>query len=134
VKTVDRLTKYIEVKRFVVAVFERSIGVANGYIGKQRKKKGSIGSDILERIAETYPDLNLIWLITGKGAMITKPPVTTKEDEKANMLVEEEQALYKKKTELADDMKEKMDDVNKKFAEMLAIEGIKKKGGRRKKS
>jgi len=29
-----------------------------------------VGSDILERIHQTYPDLSLIWLITGKGDMI----------------------------------------------------------------
>jgi hypothetical protein len=94
VKTVERLSLYLRHKKISVAAFERSCEIANGYFGKQFRKKGSIGSDILERVAEVYPDLSLNWLIAGKGAMITTPPVTTREDKEANMKVEEEQAAY----------------------------------------
>ena len=50
--------------------FDMSIGVGNGYTSKQSKSGASVGSDVLERIIDTYPDLNPLWLITGKGAMI----------------------------------------------------------------
>jgi hypothetical protein len=48
--------------------------LSNGYLGKQLKGKGAVGSDILERIKENYTDLSLIWLVTGKGAMLLSPP------------------------------------------------------------
>ncbi|EDP98167.1 hypothetical protein KAOT1_13157 [Kordia algicida OT-1] len=47
-----------------------SIKVGNGYTSKQSKSNASIGSDVLERIIDTYPELNPLWLITGKGDMI----------------------------------------------------------------
>lgn len=34
------------------------------------KGKGSIGSEILEKITSQYIDLSLIWLLTGKGRML----------------------------------------------------------------
>lgn len=49
--------------------FDISIKVGNGYTSKQSKSGASIGSDVLERIIDTYPDLNPLWLITGKGDM-----------------------------------------------------------------
>jgi len=127
VKAINRLDKYLETKKIKPLEFERRCKISNGYFARQLKKGGSIGSDILERIAEGYPELNLIWLITGKGAMITAPPITTKEDEKSNMMVEEQQAKYERKTQLAHD-------IQKKVTEMLAIDGIKTKGERKKKS
>lgn len=50
--------------------FEKTCGLSNGYLGKQVKGGGSVGSDVLERIHQSYPDLSLIWLISGKGEML----------------------------------------------------------------
>jgi hypothetical protein len=126
VKTVDRLDKYLQIKEISPSVFERTCDLSNGYFARQLNVSGSIGSDILEKIAEAYPDLNIAWLITGKGAMITKPPTTTRDDEQANLLLEEEQAEYKKKIGLIDDAKKILDQIS-------AIESKKKEKGRRKK-
>ena len=71
-RIIDRLVKYLESKRITAYSFERTCQVANGYLKKQQKGKGSIGSDILERIHRVYPDLNLLWLIAGEGEM-TEP-------------------------------------------------------------
>ncbi|MBC8753188.1 hypothetical protein H2O64_00805 [Kordia sp. YSTF-M3] len=49
--------------------FDISIKVGNGYTSKQSKSNASVGSDVLERIIDTYPELNPLWLITGKGDM-----------------------------------------------------------------
>ena len=51
-------------------MFDKSISVGNGYTSKQSKSKASVGSDVLERIIDTYPDLNPMWLLTGEGDMI----------------------------------------------------------------
>ena len=50
---------------------ERACGIANGYLNKQTKGKGTIGSEIIERITEKYSDLNVTWLLTGKGQMLS---------------------------------------------------------------
>jgi hypothetical protein len=37
-----------------------------------KKNHASIGSDVIETILRTYPQLNLVWLMTGEGEMIKK--------------------------------------------------------------
>ena len=69
-RIIDRLLYYLAVKKITAYSFERNCKVANGYLKKQHKGKGSIGSDILERIHENYFDINLVWLITGEGDML----------------------------------------------------------------
>ena len=72
-KIIHRLQKYIDYKEVSLNSFDKSIGAANGYIGKQIKNEASIGSDLLEKIISTYSDLNLNWLITGEGLMLKGP-------------------------------------------------------------
>ncbi len=73
-RIIDRLTKYLEYKKITAYSFERNCKVANGYLSKQRKGKGTIGSDILERIYQNYSDLNLTWLLAGEEDMLLKIP------------------------------------------------------------
>ncbi len=69
-RIIDRLMAYLRARGISAYSFERSCAVANGYLRKQEKGKGSIGSDILERIIVQYRDLNLNWLLSGKGEML----------------------------------------------------------------
>ncbi|WP_430908841.1 hypothetical protein [Maribacter sp. 2-571] len=50
--------------------FDLSIGASNGYTLRMRKNNASIGSDVIENIVKIYPQLNLVWLITGEGEML----------------------------------------------------------------
>ncbi len=50
--------------------FDISIGASNGYILRMQKNKASIGSDVIENILRTYPQLNVVWLLTGEGVML----------------------------------------------------------------
>lgn len=69
-KIIDRIITFIKHKNMSMRAFDISIKVGNGYTSKQSKSNASIGSDVLERIIETYPELNPLWLITGEGDMI----------------------------------------------------------------
>jgi transcriptional regulator with XRE-family HTH domain len=69
-RIIDRLLQYLAEKKITAYSFERNCKVANGYLKKQQKGKGSVGSDILERIYKNYLDLSLIWLISGEGEML----------------------------------------------------------------
>lgn len=73
-KLINRLESYIKYKELSLNAFDKSIGAANGYIGKQIKADGSIGSDAIEKISSIYTDLNLHWLVTGAGSMIVGEP------------------------------------------------------------
>ena len=69
-KVAERLYYFIKHNKLSLSDFDKSIGTANGYIGKQIKKNGSIGSHIIENIIATYPSLNVVWLLTGNESMI----------------------------------------------------------------
>lgn len=68
-KIIDRILIFIKHKNLSMRAFDKSISVGNGYTSKQSKSKASVGSDVLERIIGTYPDLNPLWLLTGDGKM-----------------------------------------------------------------
>jgi len=68
----NRIKRFINAKNISFSEFDKSIGTANGYIGKQIKSRGSVGSHIIEKIISTYPNLNVHWLMTGSGDMFYK--------------------------------------------------------------
>lgn len=49
---------------------EDKLEVSKGYITKTLTKKSAMGSDLLERIMRLFPQLNIVWLLTGEGDMI----------------------------------------------------------------
>ena len=57
-----------------VRKFEESCGIANGTIGSIKEQGPT--TQALSKIADTYPELDLNWLIRGKGTMFL-----TKEDQ-----------------------------------------------------
>jgi hypothetical protein len=63
---IDRLLKFIDLNCKSVNAFHQSIGVSNGYVTQVKQ----IGSDIIEKIANVYPTLDIEWLITGNGNML----------------------------------------------------------------
>ena len=72
-KIIERIVIFIKHKNLSMRAFDMSIGVGNGYTSKQAKTKASVGSDVLERIIEEYPELSPLWLLTGQGSMIIDP-------------------------------------------------------------
>jgi hypothetical protein len=70
----ERLIQYIEYKHLTIHKFEMSVGMANATISNGLKKGGSLNSSRLKVILDTYPDLSLDWLLTGKGNMLRRVP------------------------------------------------------------
>lgn len=91
-RLIDRLQSYLQYSHISAYAFEHQCGLSNGYLGKQLKGKGSVGSDILERIREHYTDLSLHWLLTGKGTMLLVP--LNGEPERQSLELNEQQQLY----------------------------------------
>lgn len=69
-RSIDRLFEYLKHINISAYNFEKTCSIANGYLKKQTRGKGTIGSEILEKISAQYPDLSLTWLITGKEKML----------------------------------------------------------------
>ncbi len=66
---IERLFEYIEFRGMKHTPIERELGLSNGYLGKMLKRKGSIGDEVLQKIFSFFPNLNMIWLLSGKGDM-----------------------------------------------------------------
>jgi hypothetical protein len=69
-KTIDRLMQFIKYSGLSARQFDLSIGASNGYTLRMSKNRASIGSDVIENILRTYPDLNVVWLLTGEDPML----------------------------------------------------------------
>lgn len=65
----ERVGQYLEKKGISYYAFENSLGASRGSISKAVKEGKSIGSNVLETIMNTYPDINPNWLLTGQGEM-----------------------------------------------------------------
>ena len=69
-KPIERIEIFIHFKKISPHAFEKKIKLSNGYFAKQLKHLGSVGSDILIRIHQTYTDLDILWVLTGEGQML----------------------------------------------------------------
>lgn len=69
-KIVDRIKLFIESRNISLRSFDESVGMSKGYMSRQIKSHASVGGDVLERIIDTYPELNPIWLLKGEGEML----------------------------------------------------------------
>lgn len=69
-KPIERIAVFLHFKSISPHSFERNIHLSNGYYAKQLKNLGSVGSDILIKIHDYFPDLNILWVLTGEGQMI----------------------------------------------------------------
>lgn len=98
-RLIERLQEYLSYSKITAYAFEHSCGLSNGYLGKQLKGKGSVGSEILERIKAQYTDLSLVWLVTGKGQMLLPGPAARGQSKQPDV-EEEERVLYASKDEV----------------------------------
>lgn len=55
--------------------FERMCGLSNNYIyNTHYNTKNNVGVETVRKIHETFPQLNVTWMVMGKGSMITSTP------------------------------------------------------------
>lgn len=66
----ERLRYFLRVSNITHEEFGKNIGVSTAYVSSMRK---GIQPDKLTRIQECYPDLNIEWLVTGRGNMLNTP-------------------------------------------------------------
>ena len=69
-KAITRLYEYFKYKDIRPTPFEKELGLGNGYFSLQYRREADIGSSILEKIIEVCRDLDVEWLISGRGTMI----------------------------------------------------------------
>ena len=69
-KPIERIQIFMHFKKISPHAFEQKIDLSNGYFSKQLKNLGSVGSDILIKIYLAYPELDILWVLTGEGQML----------------------------------------------------------------
>ncbi len=65
--TKERLIQFIKYKEISKRRFCQTIGVSGSYVSNINK---SIQPDKIKSIALNFPDLNIVWLLTGIGEML----------------------------------------------------------------
>lgn len=76
---IERIRLIIKAKNLSVSAFEKSINASDGMIRRALNNKTDIQSKWFAVISDNYPDINIEWLITGKGTMLklATEPITT---------------------------------------------------------
>lgn len=69
-KAIERLYEYIDFKGYKPTKLEKEIGLSSGYLSVQKKRKADMGETVVNKINDYCHDLNIEWLLTGKGEML----------------------------------------------------------------
>lgn len=88
----DRVKQFIDFKHITVNKFCKNNLLSNSFFNNS----SAIGSDKLLNIFNNHPDLNMDWVITGRGEMIFKRV----EEQHLSMVAEPEQELITKEVAL----------------------------------
>lgn len=72
-KAIERLYEYLESRGIKPGTFEKQIHLSQGYLGKMYRRKADMGEGIILQIIENCPEIDLLWLMTGKGEMTQEP-------------------------------------------------------------
>lgn len=67
---IERIAIFIDSLRISVRAFEQQISASNGLIRKAITNSTDIQSKWLAAIADNYPQLDMNWLLTGRGSML----------------------------------------------------------------
>lgn len=65
-RPIDRLEKWLQERNIGNYPFEQKLKLANGYVNSQKRGKGTINSEVLVKILNHYPEMDIIYLLTGE--------------------------------------------------------------------
>lgn len=65
----DRIIKFLTAENISKAEFAQTLGIGKPNVSHFTSGRSKPSCDVLAKIIEHYPSLNLQWLITGKGKM-----------------------------------------------------------------
>lgn len=134
-----RIKELIDIKKLNISSFEKKIGVGNNSIGTIIKRNSNVSGDILSKILTTFNDVNIEYLLTGKGKILhneylqkEEPLQTVKEPQQEYFekgtnydLLKQQNELYKKNAELykeqAEIYKEKYENCEKEKKSIIDI-------------
>lgn len=66
----ERLRQFIEYLGLTTRQFEQKISASDGQIAKFLRQNTTIQSNTIAKIKESFPELSLDWLVSGRGEML----------------------------------------------------------------
>lgn len=94
---IERLKLFIENQGISISAFEQRISASDGMIRRAIKNNTDIQSKWLFEMSDNFPDLNLEWLITGKGSMLKSDSgntVNISEEKLISNFIKEGKVMY----------------------------------------
>lgn len=79
VNSVQRFKDFLNSKGIKNAQAERACGFSNGLLKSALSANSALGSDKLEKILTTYPELSAEWLLRGTGNMLIADGINTEQ-------------------------------------------------------
>jgi hypothetical protein len=101
-----RLKELISHLGISITAFEAKIGVSKGALAKPIKNGKTVGVEVVEKIFNEYPIVNLEWLVAGAGAMLKEgnlPKVISDSDENVILSKDEYIDLQRRALQNQDD-------------------------------
>ncbi|MGY6544978.1 MAG: hypothetical protein ACXIU2_09265 [Cyclobacteriaceae bacterium] len=87
---IDRIGEFASTCHLSIRKIEQKIGASNGTISKAIGKDKDIQTRWLEMFVIHFPEVNPVWLMTGKGDMI----LAKAENQESNILLKESEPPY----------------------------------------
>ena len=109
-----RLQRFLDAENITQSLLAEKLGVAKASISHILAGRNKPGFDFIQSMAQCYPDLNLDWLITGKGKMyksqnsspVTQPSeeprIPAQSKESGRLFDSQEDKLFPDETETVD--------------------------------
>ena len=120
---IRRLEQFIKNQGLSVRSFEQSIGASDGMIRRAIKNNTDIQSKWLSITADIYPNLDINWLLTGRGFMlksehVSDPLPLPTEESLLYTMYKEEKAENKELIEQIGALKQQIKTLEEKIAEL----------------
>lgn len=97
--------------------FEISINASNGYVNSISK---GIGEDKLSIIIEKYPNLNIAWLLTGLGDMLTCNQIDKNTNNDISLIkIELMEKMIRDKDMMIEQLNKMIEEKNRQFDDQL---------------
>lgn len=106
---IDRIKRFIDLQNLTSSSFANEIGVQRSSVSHVLSGRNKPSLDFVTKIKDRFPEVNLEWLISGKGSMISiKENIKTeKEFDSSEINLENKQSFEFEKTS---DLAEKEDE------------------------
>ena len=104
----DRLREFIDTQDVSITKLEAEISVARGTIARFLRGDGNFSAEILVKISERYPEINIDWLVTGRGSMLYNNNEVKEDSFKFKDRIDLMEVIISSKNALIDSLQERI--------------------------